>query len=330
MTHQYHTVPETSVQELKFFELRKSQKATPSVTFLCVFTGQEMLLEDSLNSIGDIAEEMGLEYEIMVVNTTLIPINPLSTEGVRPSNRLQIAHFTYFTAGEAKNEAIKACTGTHVVIFDPEKEYDINYADTILQFVKQREIAIFYGEFLIIVRDIIDSNGGWRPLSVAEDLDLLSRISETNKIMFYPTEGKETINRFLTYKPSQIASKRSYRSLSFRKKLRIMEDLITGSNYRHGDIAYFWKGRFRLIGELAYMRIKLSRKVKRDSGKSNFTIMMEALFESVILNEFEKYEIPGKPMRLYLEPDDIKYLQKKSDVFGKIKKTILGMFEKKD
>lgn len=330
MTHRYHIVPETSVQEFKVFELKKSQKATPSLTFLCVFNGQETLLEDSLNSINDMAEEMGLEYEIRVLNTTLVPINTLSTEGVRTPNRLKITHFGHISRGEAKNDVLKSCTGTHVIIFDPEKEYDVNYADTILRFVNQKEITIFYGEFMIIERDIIHSNGGWKDISVAEDLELLSRISQTNRMMFYITEGMDTITRFLTYKPSQIAETGKFRHQRFSKKLELMEDLIRGSNYRSTDISFFWKGRLKLMGELAFLRLKFSRRLDHTSKKSNFTIIMEALFESVILNDYEKYEIPGKPMKLYLEPTEIKYLKKKSDVFRKVSRSLFTMFEKKD
>ncbi len=330
MTLKYHIVPETSVQQFKFYELRKSSKSTPIVSFLCMFTGREVLLEDSLNSVTSIAEELGMDYEIMIVNTTLIPINKQSTEGILTTKQLKIADYGSFTRGEAKNEAMKLCSGSHVVIFDPEKEYNISYADTIFQFVNQKEKAVFFGEFLIIRREVIEEMGGWNKLSIAEDLDLLSRISEVYSILFYVTEGIETLTRFLTYKPSQITMDRRFKNYGFGKKLEMMTDLISGSNYRYSDIHYFWKGKYRLIGDLAYLKARLKRGRSTYSKKSNFTILMESLFESIILNEYQKFEVNGKPMRLSLGPMELKYLENKSDVFVKVKNTLSMLIQKEE
>lgn len=100
-------MPESFTQQLKYYELKKSQKALVSLSFLCLFKGKETLLEDSLNSIVDIAEESGMDYEIIIVNTTLLPINSVSTEGIRVEKPLKIADYGYYKRGQAKNEAFK-------------------------------------------------------------------------------------------------------------------------------------------------------------------------------------------------------------------------------
>ncbi len=317
-------MPEASVQQVKYFELRKSQLKTPSLTFLCAYDGQETLLEDSINSITSIAEESGLEYEIFILNTTMIPINSVSTQGVNTDQSLKIADYGYLSRGEAKNEALKLCKGSHIIIFDPSKEYSLGYADLLYKFVNQREKVVLYSEFLIIRKDVIDHVKGWKNLKVSEDIDLLARISKIYSLVFYITEGYNSISRFLTYKPSQILTKKKMRWYTNKKKIDLMQDIIVGVNFKAKDIRFFWNGSSKFLGYIAYLKSKFKKYDESRDG-NNFLIVLESLFESFILNEYDAFIVDNKEMKLSFEEEDLKYIAKYSEIYKKsdtIKKII--------
>jgi hypothetical protein len=293
-----------------------------------MFNGKELLLEDSLNSIVDIAEDSGLDYEIIVVNTTLLPLNPVSTEGVNENKSLKILDLRNKARGAAKNEVLRKSIGTHIVLFDPEKVYDISYADVIYTFINMREKRMLFSEFIIIPKDMILENGGWGNLSVSEDLDLFTRLSESYGILFYITEGPESLERFLTYKPNQIISSKHYKRYGFKKRVEIIRDMLVGCNYGMKDVMLLagadndsYSLKNYLVLSIASFSKRLRMKGKRPK-KSNFTILMEALFESIVLLEFEKIKITDKPLSLDLGKNEIRYLSEKSEMFIKISSTL--------
>ena len=320
-------MPESFTQQLKYYELKKSQKALVSLSFLCLFKGKETLLEDSLNSIVDIAEESGMDYEIIIVNTTLLPINSVSTEGIRVEKPLKIADYGYYKRGQAKNEAFKKSTGTHIVLFDPEKVYDIKFSDVLYNFVNQREKRMLYSEFIVIPREILTEVNGWNDLSVSEDLDLFARISQEYNILFYITNGQESIERFLTYKPTQIFASKEFQRMMKEKRSNVITDLFKGCNYGLRDALLLSHNENVKLKIRDYMALYASYflvKIRRYNRgkKSNFTTIMESMFESIILQEYEKVKIESYPLNISLGKTEIRYLMVKSDIFPKISKTL--------
>ncbi len=49
---------------------------------------------------------------------------------------------------------------------------------------------------------------------------------------------------------------------------------------------------------------------------------MESMFESIILQEYEKVKIESYPLNISLGKTEIRYLMVKSDIFPKISKTL--------
>ncbi len=328
-------MPESFTQQLKYYELKKSQKALVSLSFLCLFKGKETLLEDSLNSIVDIAEESGMDYEIIIVNTTMLPINSVSTEGIRAEKPLKIADYGYYKRGQAKNEAFKRSTGTHIVLFDPEKVYDIKFSDVLYNFVNQREKRMLFSEFIVIPREILTDVNGWNDLSVSEDLELFARISEQYNILFYITDGQESIERFLTYKPTQIFPSKEFQHLIKERKNRMITDLFVGCNYGLRDALLLSDnsaGKLKLRDYISlytsYFLVKIRRYNK--GKKSNFTRLMESMFESIILQEYEKVKVDSYPLNISLGKTEIRYLMTKSDIFPKISKTLDKIINKEN
>ena len=97
-----------------------------------MFTGRDSILEESIESIMNIAEETGLKYEILIMNNTFYGINPQAVEGIKMAGgELKIIQSPGMIRGAAKNEAFKNTNGNYIVIFNPEKVYEISYADLV-------------------------------------------------------------------------------------------------------------------------------------------------------------------------------------------------------
>ena len=191
------TLAETYTQQVKTYELRKAHKFNVGLLFLCVFNGKDTLLEDSINSIASIGDETGLSYSIMVLNNSHYPISAASLEGVMKQNRdIRVIHNPHVSRGSLKNQAIREIKTDYIVMFDPEKEYDISFADLLYSFVRRREKRMLFSDVVIMPWDIIHDVGGWNDLNISEDINLFSRISTSYGILFYPTEGRASMNRW--------------------------------------------------------------------------------------------------------------------------------------
>ena len=57
-----------------------------------------------------------------------------------------------------------------LVMFDPEKEYDISFADLLYSFVRRREKRMLFSDIVIMPWDIIHDVGGWNDLNISEDI----------------------------------------------------------------------------------------------------------------------------------------------------------------
>ncbi|MCL4327480.1 MAG: glycosyltransferase family 2 protein [Candidatus Thermoplasmatota archaeon] len=329
-------MPESYSQQIRFYELRRSQKFDVRLSFICMFTGRDSLLEESIESIIDIAEETGLKYEILIMNNTFYGINPLAVEGIKKSSgELKIIQSAGMIRGAAKNEAFKNSTGNYIVFFNPEKVYEISYADLLYSFVRQREKRMLFSEIIVIPRDIIEENHGWKNLRVSEDLEFFTRISKNNGILFYPTEGRRTMDTFIQYKPSQIQKKKEYRRMGKVRKISILRDMTVGCNYGFRDL--FLLGdtnerkhiseRLMLIAAYLSSRTREPKVVKQD--KNNYVRFMEVMFESIILGEYKRFDYFQKPLRISITEEENRYLSQRSEVWTKIRPSIKPFVDNK-
>ncbi|MGP6207225.1 hypothetical protein ACNF42_04230 [Cuniculiplasma sp. SKW3] len=329
-------MPESYSQQVRFYELRKTQKFNVKLSFICIFSGRDTLLEESIESIIDIAEETGLKYEILIMNNTFYGINPQAVEGIKKTSvELKIIQSPGLIRGTAKNEAFKNASGNYVVLFNPEKVYEISYADLLYSFVRQREKRMLFSELIIIPRDIIEENHGWKNLRVSEDLEFFTRISKNNGILFYPTEGRKTMDTFIQYRPSQIQKKREYRRLSRVKKVSLLRDMTVGCNYGFKDLFILADNSERkniserLILIAAYISSKTGEPKVKKQEKNNYVQFMEAMFESIILGEYKRFDFFQKPLRISITEDENKYLAQRSEIWTKIRPSIKPFVDNK-
>ncbi len=329
-------MPESYSQQIKYYELRRSQKFDVKLSFICMFTGRDSILEESIESIMNIAEETGLKYEILIMNNTFYGINPQAVEGIKMAGgELKIIQSPGMIRGAAKNEAFKNTNGNYIVIFNPEKVYEISYADLVYSFVRQREKRMLFSELVVIPRDIIEENHGWKNLKISEDIEFFTRISKNNGILFYPTEGRKTMDTFIQYRPSQIQRRREYKRMSRVKKISLLRDMTVGCNYGFrdlfvlGDSSERTRVTDRLILIAAYTSSKTGEPKVLKQEKNNYVQFMEAMFESIILGEYKRFDYFQKPLRISISEDENKYLAQRSEIWTKIRPSIKPFVDNK-
>ena len=320
------TLAETYTQQVKTYELRKAHKFNVSLLFLCVFNGKDTLLEDSINSIASIGEETGLSYSITVLNNNHYPISMASLEGVMKQNRdIRVIHNSRVSRGELKNQAIREIKTDYIVMFDPEKEYDISFADLLYSFVRRREKRMLFSDIVIMPWDIIHDVGGWNDLNISEDINLFSRISTSYGILFYPTEGRASMNRFLVYKPKQFQNRKEYMNMPSSRKISLMRDLIVGCNYSMKDLFLFSTGvsemriSDKIIAMSAYIYSRVKSPKVRKKDKNIYVTFMESMFESIILKEYKRFDTFTKPLRISITEDENRYLLARSEIWKKVR-----------
>ncbi|KPV46553.1 MULTISPECIES: hypothetical protein [Acidiplasma] len=260
----------------------------------------------NLKKIIEIAEEIGFNYEIIIITEKDIDIeNP----------NLRIIKSKFNSYGMAKSIAVAQSSGEYIIILNPELEYSIGVSDIIYKFINQNEKKALISNFTIINRDVIINNGGWRDLMEYEDIDLLVRTVASTGFIAYPSK---TFDIFL--KRNYKRNKQKYGIMSRLKENR---DTIIACNLKLSDAFLFLDG--------SKLNILMSKFMEKFSGikpfvfkkdKSNYIIVMETLIESLILEDYKKYKLPESSERMQISSKDYNYLKSKSYLWNKVTQSI--------
>lgn len=290
-----------------------------SLSFCSYVDGKGQNLKESLVSISTIASEIGFPFEIIIVST---PGNDHLTRQLAQINEkienLYIVKERPENYGNALRIGYDSSKGKYFVPFDLQTAYDIRYSDLIHTFLVKREKKLFLSELPVIHRDLISEVGGYRDLSDGFDIDLYSRIAMMYGLVAYPA----LFNRVPLVSPPP--SSENHRSSSGRgmAKYRRQRDHAIACNYEFSDLAKIYSpGRDKksliVRGYLAllYAGIKVSRIKPYKFDRNNFLILMESIFESLVLRDFARYGINDIKANMILTKEEIEYLKSESKVY---------------
>ncbi len=314
----------------KTYELRKISKKEIFLTFLTIFEGRDQFIEESILSIDKIAQEVGEPYEIAIINTGKFPIHPDSIVGVEETvENFRVFERPGMSRGLAKNLAFLELRGSHIIMFDSEKEYNTDYSDLIFSFLRFREKRVLFSELSIIPREMIEEAGAWRNLKVSEDIDLYARISMNGPITHYPTQVMEPRRDGLIFHNADLERRPGFQRLPLKRKISFLKDLIIGCNYSLRDIMALNGYPYHRIGKrrfllllLSHISAKLSRERKDPDRRNNYLVFMETMFESLVLGEYQKFETFGKEVRISLTSMEKSYLFRRSELWKKVNRSI--------
>jgi hypothetical protein len=262
----------------------------------------------SLESIVNVAEEMGYQYELVV--STHMAIN-------FKSDKIKFINEPFSTQGAGKQLAYNHSKGDYIIIFNPYILYGAGVSDVIHSFLEKREKRALIYSLLVIARDLLDKTGGWRNLREYEDIDLLARIAAEGGIVAFPSEQYDSL-----------AYRRPVKR-SFLRSILNFRDAIISCNFRFKDIEVFGIEPL-YISFISFFLSKLSRTKPFKFKANNRIIVIESIIESLILNDFENYFIPDKIPKLRISSGEIKYLEKRSYLWNKVNKSIMEIIEVSD
>ncbi|MHB8360732.1 MAG: glycosyltransferase family 2 protein [Thermoplasmataceae archaeon] len=322
----------------KTYELRKISKKELFLTFLTVFEGRDQYIEDSILSINRIAQEVGEPFEIVVINTTKFPIHSDSIAGINDIvENFRICDRPGMSRGLAKNLTFLELRGSHIIMFDSEMEYGIEYADLIFSYLRFREKRVLFSELSIIPREMIEEAGAWRNLKVSEDIDLYARISMNGPITHYPTKIMKNRRDGLIFHNLDLEKKPGFSRLSWKKKTSLIRDLILGCNYSLKDIMALNGYPFQKIGKKrfllllsGYIHARFSRERGDGDRRNNYLVFMETMFESIVLSEYKKFESFGKDIRIRLTRTEKSYLYRRSELWKKVNRSLRSFLVEDD
>jgi len=262
----------------------------------------------SLESIVNVAEEMGYQYELVV--STHMSIN-------FKSEKIKFINETFSTQGAGKQLAYLYSKGDYIIIFNPYILYSPETSDVVHSFLEKREKRALIYSLMVISRDLLDKTGGWRNLREYEDIDLLARIAAEGGIVAFPSEQYDSLEYRTTEKRS------------FSRSVLNFRDAIISCNFKFKDIEVFPIEPL-YISLISFFLSKLSRTKPFKFKENNRIIVVESIIESLILKDFENYFIPDKIPKLHISSGEIKYLEKRSYLWNKVNKSIMEIIEVSD
>ncbi len=262
----------------------------------------------SLDSIINVAEEMGYPYELVV--SVHIPVN-------FKSDKIKFITETFTTQGSGKQLAYLHSTGNYIIIFNPYTTYSPETSDVIHSFLEKREKRALIYNLMVISRDLLDKTGGWRNLREYEDIDLLARIAGEGGIVAFPSEQYDS----LVY--------RAGGKKSFLNRTLNLRDAIISCNFGLKDIKILHIEPFYL-SFISFLLSKLSGIKPYKFKENNRIIVMESIMESLILKDFENYFIPNPIPKLRISSNELEYMEKRSYLWNKINKSIMEIIQISD
>lgn len=281
---------------------------------------------DSIGSINLIGEELGRDYEIVVVHN---PVSPELQEKMRELKKscanLVFLESNIETMGQGKSIAFDYTTGKFIVPFDTAIRYPIRYSDVLHDFLKFKLKRLYYSELSIMSREIVEEVGGWRNLSSGEDIDLYSRLSINYGVFACPTNllsGDDRRNREL------LSIKAFPETLTddFKTSYRLVRDLIISCNHSYSDIREIARILKEAVGKsnkrlfiLAYLGSRISRLKPVSYNRNNYVILMESILESLILREYLKMPDINEEISWHIDRTHIRFLELKSKLFREMK-----------
>jgi hypothetical protein len=298
------------------------------ISFVSIVNDGINKLEQSLSSIEAIAEELGLDHEIILcvkpgsVRSSMIyldiPSKYENVEIIKSAGNIGVDYA----------QLIKNSTGNYIITFDSSTRYSIELADTISLFLTAHEKKAVFASMLIIPRRLIDEVGGWKGLRKCSEIDILGRIGLNFGITVLPSAATfipesflfsslamdnsmyhsklstiiPTIDNVLLYRDSIIGCNFHFRDLLLRIKLEVFpRKIILGFTLMIAQL-------LRILGEQPNKR----------SSQNRYIQFVEALIESIIFKEYEKYQDPGNSSKIYLNPGDLEYVKRRSTLWTKV------------
>ncbi|MCL4349539.1 hypothetical protein [Ferroplasma acidiphilum] len=265
-------------------------------------------VKKSLESIINVAEEIGYPYELVI--TTHIPVDV-------KSDKIKFINEAFTTPGAGKQLAYIHSNGNYLIIFNPYNIYSPETSDVVHSFLEKREKRALIYNLIVISRDLLDKTGGWRDLREYEDIDLLARIAAEGGIVAFPAERYDSLLYRVPDKESFID-----RFLNFR-------DAIISCNFGLKDIKIFHIEPF-YVSFISLLLSKLSRTKPYKFKENNRIIVMEGIMESLILKDFENYFIPVTIPKLHISSTELNYMEKRSYLWNKVNKSIMEIIQVSD
>jgi len=275
------------------------------ISFCAAIMEANESLNKNIDNIINIANEIGLDYEIVISTNIKININ---------KNNVKFIYNKFKSYGAGKQMAYLKSTGDYIIVFDPNISYNIDISDIIYKFISKGEKKALLYKVLIINRDLLKKSGGWRNLREYEDIDLFVRLSRISGFIAYPADSYGIMN----YRNNK---------KTFLNNILNERDAIISCNYSLNDVFILKHVSYFSI-LIAYILSKASKNRPYKYGKNNYILVIENIIESLILKDYETYNIPDKVPKLKFTKKEIQYLEKKSYLWKKVHNSINELIEK--
>ncbi|WP_048161836.1 hypothetical protein [Thermoplasma acidophilum] len=257
-----------------------------------------------INTMIDIAEETGYQYEILISTRT-------SDEENYYYDEIKVVSRNTRKRSEGLARAVKSATGNYAFIFEPSVRYSLTYADLIYGYINLGTSEVLVSNILGFQTDVIKNVGNWRPLTCGEDIDLMARAFDSYGVISYPMGGLTGLDI-----DDLIYGKWRNRI----EKALAMRDLVIAANLKHNNIAemaesmgidlptYEWLISGRILSYLSGIR-------PYEKNVNNYIFIMERIIESYISQDYRRIDTVSASPYISLSNRTRKYLSSVSDLW---------------
>ncbi len=297
-----------------------------TISFIGVALEMTPTISESIKSINRIGEELGRDFEIVVVHRQFSQeTQPSFRELRKKCPNLVLLESGAESIGQGKSIAFEYSTGKFVVPFDTSMVYPIRYSDVLHNFLRFKLKRLYYSELSLMSRDVVSEVGGWRNLASGEDIDLYSRISINYGVFACPTKllgGDDAMKRELL----SIRAFPAPDSTNQKSSYKLLRDLIISCNHSFSDVRNIARILREVEGKswgrlplLAFLGSKISDLKPVAYNRNNYVIFMESILESLILREYLKMQDVSEEVAWHVDRTHLRFLKLKSKLFKEMK-----------
>ncbi len=272
---------------------------------------EQQNISDSVRSITDIAQEVGYPYEILI--SAARSRHDRVLDDLACDGNVNVIFHDRKMRSEGLNLCLKASTGSHIIVFDAGKIYDLRYADIIHGYIALNENKPVMSELVAFPKSVAIQSGGWRNLVSGEDIDLMSRLQVNYGIIAFPLESLHSmdIEKFI-----------DNGEYALKERILRTRDALIAMNFKFNDIKMVLKivGRDHSTAALIVYLSKIFGFVSKvkpyDRHRNNYVSLMESLVESILVSEYEQIGGLNIKPSFSVSAGTREYLSKKSDVWN--------------
>ncbi len=278
--------------------------------------------QSSVISIDDVADEIGLRHEIILISPALR--SGRFSQARELESKIESVSVVYSSGrnqGEALMKALDSSVGRLLVFFSPDTVYDLSASDVLIEFIRHRDKKLLLSNLRAFPKSLLEVTGGIHPFRYGALTNLFARMANVFGIITCQVPGMNPV-RISSNIDTALAAVHGSR---FKGVVGAMaaNGLHTGDSglfVRHGE-KRLRRFTLSIFLHIAVIASRVRYHFMKRAYRGSFVHLAESAFESMVLEEYRRFTGDSE-MKIEMSDRDLDIVRKRSVLWERSEKTL--------